>query len=612
MNQIGQKERNKGNVKRADLLKKGERTYSSRALIGRFWPYMKKYRKLLFLDLLFASMTTVCDIVLPMIMRRMTNSAMGTAAPLTTQLVLRMAVLYVMLRLVDAGANFYMQSQGHIMGVYIETDMRRAAFDHLQRLSGTYYSNHKIGQIMGRITNDLFDVTEFAHHCPEEFFIAGIKIVVSFAILARYSLLLTVLIFLCLPFMFVVSVKINHWLRQTQKAQRYQVGELNAAIEDSLLGERVVKAFTAEEEEKRKFEEGNLEFQRIKRNWYYAMATFGTSTRLFDGLMYTVVIVAGGLFLVHGWIGAGDLVAYILYVSTLITTIRRIVEFTEQFQRGMTGIERFIEIMDTPVEIRDAENAKDLTVEEGSIEFDHVYFEYPDDHNKVLRDLSLQIHPGENLAIVGASGGGKTTICNLIPRFYDVTSGTIRIDGQDISQVTLKSLRQAIGIVQQDVYLFSGTIRDNIAYGRPGATDEQIREAIRLAGADEFVSQLEYGIDTYIGERGVKLSGGQKQRLSIARVFLKDPKILILDEATSALDNESEILVTRSLKDLAKGRTTLTIAHRLTTVQNADRILVFDKNGIEEEGTHEELLAREGMYYRLWHRLTDEEMAFLG
>lgn len=583
----------------------GQQTYRSGTLIRRFFPYLYKYRGLLALDLFFASLTTLCDIALPMIMRRLTNSALGSADPLTVELVIRLAVLYVVLRLIDAGANFYMQSQGHIMGVYIETDMRRAAFDHLQRLSGTYYSNHKIGQIMGRITNDLFDVTEFAHHCPEEFFIASIKIIVSFIILARTSLLLTVLIFIWLPLMFFVSVKINHWLRATQKAQRFQVGELNAAIEESLLGERVVKAFTAEEEEKRKFEEGNLQFQAIKKKSYYAMATFGTSTRLFDGLMYSVVIIAGGLFLIYKVISAGDLVAYILYVSTLIATIRRIVEFTEQFQRGMTGIERFYEILDTPIEIQDQPDAGTLKVTDGAITFDHVYFEYPDDHNKVLRDLNLKIQPGENLAIVGASGGGKTTVCNLIPRFYDLTDGRILIDGQDIKQVTLKSLRESIGMVQQDVYLFSGTIRDNIAYGRPGATEEEILEAAHLAGADEFINKLEKGIDTYVGERGVKLSGGQKQRLSIARVFLKNPRILILDEATSALDNESELIVTKSLKDLAKGRTTLTIAHRLTTVQDADRILVLDKNGIEEEGSHEELLAKGGMYYRLWNRMAE-------
>lgn len=581
----------------------GKQTYSSRELIGRFLPYIKKYRGLLYLDLLFASLTTLCDIVLPMIMRRLTNSALGNSEALTVSILLKLVIVYVLLRLVDAGANFFMQSQGHIMGVYIETDMRRDAFEHLQRLSATYYSNHKIGQIMGRITNDLFDVTEFAHHCPEEFFIAGIKMVVSFIILSGSSLPLTLMIFACLPVMFVVSVKINHWLRQTQKAQRVQVGELNAAIEESLLGERIVKAFTGEDEEKRKFEEGNIKFQTIKKRFYYAMATFGTSTRLFDGLMYTVVILGGGLFLIHDLISAGDLVAYILYVSTLIATIRRIVEFAEQFQRGMTGIERFIEIMDTPIDIKDSADAVDIHVADGGISFNNVNFEYPDDHNKVLHDFNLNVSPGENLAIVGSSGGGKTTICNLIPRFYDVTKGHIEIDGQDISKVTLKSLRQSIGIVQQDVYLFSGTIRDNIAYGRPGASEREIEEAAVMAGANEFIDRLPNGMDTYIGERGVKLSGGQKQRISIARVFLKNPKILILDEATSALDNESELYVTHSLEKLAKGRTTITIAHRLTTVQNADRIIVLGKEGIMEEGTHESLLSKEGTYYKLWNRM---------
>ncbi len=579
----------------------GERTYSSAHLIRRFSEYMRPYRVLLILDLFFAGLTTLCDIVLPVIMQRLTNSATGSADPLTVPVLAHMVLLYCMLRLVDAGANYYMQSQGHIMGVYIETDMRTDAFAHLLQLSDTYYSNAKIGQIMGRITNDLFDVTEFAHHCPEEFFIAGIKIIASFIILCRCSVLLTLLVFACLPFMAVVSAKLNHRMRTAMKAQRYQIGELNAAVEDSLLGERIVKAFTGEEEEERKFAEGNLRFQEIKKKSYYAMAAFGTSTRLFDGLMYTIVILAGGLSLIRGTIDAGDLVAYILYVTTLIATIRRIVEFTEQFQRGMTGIERFYEIMDTPVDIKDAPDAKELRLTEGAIEFRDVTFEYPDDHNRVLRHLDLKIRPGENLALVGASGGGKTTICNLIPRFYDVTDGAILIDGQDVRSVTQKSLREAIGIVQQDVYLFSGTVRENIAYGRPGASDEEIRAAAMAAGADGFIRKLPDGYDSYIGERGVKLSGGQKQRISIARVFLKDPKILLLDEATSALDNESELMVSRSLAKLTEGRTTMTIAHRLTTVRGADRIVVLGKTGILEEGTHEELLAKKGAYWSLWN-----------
>ena len=569
----------------------------------RFAPYLLKYRKILIFDLFCAALTTLCDIVLPSIMRHLTNAATDSSVVLTAGVVLRLALVYLVLRLIDGAAQYYMSGTGHIMGVYIETDMRRDAFAHLQRLSHTYYSNTKVGQIMGRITNDLFDVTEFAHHCPEEFFIAGIKIVASFVILCGASVPLTLVVFACVPLMMVVSVRLNLRLRAAFRKQRFQIGELNASIEDSLLGQRVVKAFAAEEQENAKFERGNQTFQTIKKKTYHAMAAFNTSTRLFDGLMYLVVIVAGGLFLVYDRINAGDLVAYVLYVSTLIATIRRIVEFAEQFQRGVTGIERFYEIMDTPVEIEDAPDAKPLVVKQGGIEFRHVSFEYPDDHNKVLRDVNLSIRPGENLALVGPSGGGKTTLCNLIPRFYDVTSGEILVDGQDVRKVTLKSLREAIGVVQQDVYLFSGTVAENIAYGKPGASQEEIIAAAKLAGADGFVRALKDGYDTYVGERGVKLSGGQKQRISIARVFLKNPPILLLDEATSALDNESEILVGQNLDALAKNPTTLTIAHRLTTIKNADRILVLGKEGIEEEGTHEELLAQKGIYYRLWNGL---------
>lgn len=564
-------------------------------------PYLLRYKGILMFDLFCAALTTVCDMVLPLIMSYLTTAATDSAVVLTIEMVLRLALLYLLLRLIDAAANYYMANTGHVMGVYIETDMRRDAFAHLQRLGHTYYSNNKVGQIMGRITNDLFDVTEFAHHCPEEFFIALIKIVVSFVILCQANVLLTLILFACVPLMMAVSIQLNRKQKEAFRKQRYQIGELNAQIEDSLLGERVVKAFTAEALENEKFEEGNQAFQRIKKKTYQYMALFQTSTRLFDGLMYLVVILAGGLFLVYGRIDAGDLVAYMLYVSTLIATIRRIVEFAEQFQRGITGIERFCEIMDAEIEITDAPDAQELSVTEGRIQLEHVSFEYPDDHNKVLRNVNLSIRPGEKLALVGPSGGGKTTLCNLIPRFYDVTDGQIYIDGQDIRQVTLKSLREAIGIVQQDVFLFSGSVADNIAYGRPGATREEIEHAAELAGADSFIKELKNGYDTYIGERGVKLSGGQKQRLSIARVFLKNPRILILDEATSALDNESELLVGESLEQLAAGRTTLTIAHRLTTVKHADRILVLGREGIEEEGSHEELLKQEGIYYRLWN-----------
>lgn len=571
-------------------------------LIRRFWPYQRKYIKTVILDLFCAALTCLCDLVLPLILRTITNLAMNDLAALTVSLVLRLAALYLVLRLIDAAAQYFMADMGHVMGVYIETDMRQDAFDHLQRLGYTYYSNTKIGQIMGRITNDLFDVTEFSHHCPEEFFIAGLKFVVSFSILCTYSVPLTLIIFLCVPLMAVASIHLNRKLQSVFRRQRVQIGELNAQIEDSLLGERVVKAFGVEEQEKQKFAKGNDDFMRIKKHTYKYMALFQCSTRLFDGLMYLVVILGGGLFVTHGRITPGDLVAYVLYVSTLIATIRRIVEFAEQFQRGMTGIERFFEVMDAEVEIEDEPDAVPLQVQNGVIELKDVSFEYPDDHNKVLNHLNLRIDAGERVALVGPSGGGKTTLCNLIPRFYDVTSGEIAIDGQNIRKVTLKSLRDAIGIVQQDVYLFSGSVAENIAYGKPDASREEIRQAAVMAGADEFIRELKEGYDTYVGERGVKLSGGQKQRISIARVFLKNPPILILDEATSALDNESEMLVGQSLEKLAKGRTTLTIAHRLTTIKDYDRILVLEGDGIAEWGNHEELLAKKGIYYHLWNQ----------
>ena len=588
-------------------MKSNKAKRSSLQLIRRFWPYEKKYLKTVILDLFCAALTCLCDLILPLILRTITNLAMTDLAALTVSLVLKLTFLYFILRLIDAGAQYYMADMGHVMGVYIETDMREDAFDHLLKLGYTYYSNTKIGQIMGRITNDLFDVTEFAHHCPEEFFIAGLKFVVSFVILCTYNVPLTILIFSCIPLMTVVSIKLNRWQREAFRRQRIQIGELNAQIEDSLLGERVVKAFGVEEREKVKFTKGNQEFQDIKKLTYKTMAAFQASTRLFDGLMYLLVVLGGGLFVIRGAISPGDLVAYVMYVSTLIATIRRIVEFAEQFQRGMTGIERFFEIMDAPIEIQDAEDAVPLQMKEGSIDFKNVSFEYPDDHNHVLKDLSLHVAPGERVALVGPSGGGKTTLCNLIPRFYDVTGGEIDVDGQDIRHVTLKSLREAIGVVQQDVYLFSGSVAENIAYGKKDATMEEIRQAAKLAGADEFISGLKDGYDTYVGERGVKLSGGQKQRISIARVFLKNPPILILDEATSALDNESELLVGKSLNQLAQGRTTITIAHRLTTIRNYDRILVLSGDGIEEEGSHEELLKKRGSYYRLWNQLTGED-----
>lgn len=577
-----------------------QQDYTTKELIKRFIPYFKPYYKTLFIDLFCAGLTSVCEIILPLIIRQITNTAMQDVALLTGRMILGLGLLYFVLRVVDCIANFYMADMGHVMGAKIETDMRRAAYAHLQQLSNTYFNNTKVGQIMGRITNDLFEVTEFAHHCPEEFFIAFLKIIISFIILAMVNFPLTLMVFVFVPVMTIVCQRINRKMRRTFSDQRYQIGELNARIEDSLLGQKVVKAFTNEEIEKDKFEKGNQEYLKIKKRAYMLMGTFSTSTRVFDGLMYLTVILGGGYFLMKGLILPGDMVAYVMYVSTLIATIRRIIEFAEQFQRGITGIERFLQIMDADIEIFDEPDAKELVNPKGDIEFSNVSFEYPDDHNKVFHNLNLTIHAGEKLAIVGPSGGGKTTLCNLIPRFYDVSAGTIKLDGENIKGYTLKSLRQNIGVVQQDVYLFSGTVYDNIAYGKPGATYDEVMEAAKRAGADEFIRNLRDGYDTYVGERGVKLSGGQKQRISIARVFLKNPPIIILDEATSALDNESEYAVAKSLNELAKGRTTLTIAHRLSSIRNSDRILVLTDEGIVEEGNHDELMELGGIYHQFY------------
>lgn len=453
---------------------------------------------------------------------------------------------------------------------------------------------------MGRITNDLFDVTEFAHHCPEEFFIAGIKGIASFIILCSINVPLTVVIFCILPVMVIVCGRLNLRLRALFRQQRVQIGELNARIEDSLLGQKVVKAFANEDVENEKFQQDNRKLYSIKKHGYRYMGLFHCSTRLFDGIMYLVTLVAGGFFVVKGSIKPSDLVAYIMYVTTFIATIRRIIEFAEQFQRGMTGIERFLEIIDADIEIFDEPGAVDLVKPAGNIVFEDVSFEYPDDHNQVFRHLNLNIRPGEKVALVGPSGGGKTTLCNLIPRFYDVTEGNIYIDGKNIKELTLKSLRRSIGVVQQDVYLFSGTVFENIVYGRVGASREEVMEAAKRAGAHEFIVELKDGYDTYIGERGVKLSGGQKQRISIARVFLKDAPIIILDEATSALDNESEYAVAKSLAALSEGRTTLTVAHRLSTIRGSDRIMVLTEEGIVEEGSHEKLMEWKGIYYHLY------------
>ena len=571
-----------------------------KGLVRRFLPYFRKYVWVMVFDLFCAALTTVCELTLPLLMRYVTDMGINDLASLTLQIVIKIGALYLFLCLVDAGATFFRASIGHIMGARMETDMRTQLFAHLQKLSFNYFDNMKVGQIMSRITSDLFDVTEFAHHCPEEIFMATIKIAGAFIILCGMNVPLTLIVFSVVPFMVLAAAYFNMKMRSQFRQQRSQIGEINAQVEDSLLGVRVVKSFANESVETEKFEAGNKKFFHIKRGRYYLMGGFEATNRMFDGLMHFLVLLVGAVFMINGKVQPADLVAYMLYVGTLITSIRQLVQFAEQFQQGMTGIERFFQILDADVDIFDEPGAKPLKITEGGVHFEHVGFSYADDGRQVLSEINLDVKPGQNVALVGPSGSGKTTLCNLIPRFYDVTEGRIKIDGQDIKNVTLRSLREQIGFVQQDVYLFSGTVFENIEYGRPGATREDVVAAAKQAGAHGFITELSKGYDTYVGERGVKLSGGQKQRISIARAFLKNPPVMILDEATSALDNESEKIVQESLEKLSKGRTTFTIAHRLSTIKNATVILVLTENGIEEKGTHEELMSKGGVYYNLY------------
>ena len=569
-------------------------------LIKKVLPYFYKYRFTLFLDLFCAGLTTASEMILPLLLRALTNRGMNDLASITFDFVLKLSLIYILIKTIEVIAQYFMTSIGHIMGAHIETDMRRDLYSHLQSLSDTFYNETKVGVIMSRITNDLFDITEFAHHCPEEYFIGAIKIIISLIILLNINVKMTLLIYIMIPLMIYFSGHFRNKMRRAQKDQRVHIGHLNSSIEDSLLGIKVVKSFANEGVEREKFTEENNKFLGIKKRYYRSMAGFNTINRIFDGLMYLILIASGGYFLMKREIGPEDLIVYVMFIQSLLATVRRIIEFTEQFQKGMTGIERFAEIMAIEPDIKDKEDALEIKNVRGEISFNHVDFSYGKGEVKVLNNFSVDITPGEKLAIVGPSGAGKTTICNLIPRFYDVDSGSVTVDGIDVRDIKIKSLRENIGIVQQDVYLFSGTVKENIGYGKSTASDREIIEAAKLAGAYEFIKSLPHGFDTYVGERGVKLSGGQKQRISIARVFLKNPPFLILDEATSALDNKSEIVVQDSIEKLSKGRTTITIAHRLTTVQNADLILVMTREGIVERGSHQELMAKRGYYYNLY------------
>lgn len=571
-----------------------------------FFPYFSKHKAVLALDLFCAALTTLCEIVLPMIVREITSIATDDISKLTLELILSLAAVYALLKIIDMAAGYYMIYIGHGMGVKIEKDMREDMFAHLLTVPFSFFDKTKVGQLMSRITTDLFDVVEFSHHCPEEFFIAGIKVTASFIILATINPLLTVSTFVAIPLIFYGTLYFRRKMRAVFKERRVIAGEVNAQTETSLLGIRVVKSFANEQTEKDKFNSRSTEFAEVQKASYKYMARLNSVVRMFDGLMYIVMIVLGGYFLLTGKITAADMTAYLLYIGMLIAAIKRIVEFTEQFEKGMTGIERFAEIMEVPSETGYSSSGT-LGNIKGNINFENVTFSYEEEKGDVLANLSLNIKQGENIAIVGPSGGGKTTMCSLISRFYELKEGRITLDGTDINELNLSSLRQAIGVVQQDVYLFSGSVIENILYGAPGATKEQAVEAAKKAGAHDFIMTLPQGYDTYIGERGVMLSGGQKQRISIARVFVKNPPIIVLDEATSALDNESEQFIKQSLSELTKGRTTFTIAHRLSTIRNADRIIVLTDKGIEEQGTHTELIAKGGVYKRLYDISTDLE-----
>ena len=567
----------------------------------RLLSYYKPHMKMFWADMFFATLSAGIALSIPLIVRYVT----GTLIYLPPEEIVRQIILIgiglVVLVVLDFYCKFFIGNYGHVMGAKIEYRMRAEIFDHMQKLSFSFYDDQKVGQLMSRITTDLFDITELLHHGPENIILSVLKITGALVILISINPVLTLVAFLVLPFMFTYAFFLNRKMRGAFRRNRQKIAEINAQIEDNLSGIRVVKSFANEEAENEKFRMGNDGFLASKKNSYFYMGSFQAGVAGFTTLIQVCVIVVGGLLISQGQLDVVDLVTFLLYIGVFTDPIRTLIDFTEQFQNGYSGYERFLEIMNTEPDIADAQNAVELKSVKGDITFENVSFRYHDNSDTVLNNVNLKVPAGSYMALVGSSGAGKTTLCSLIPRFYDVTSGTIRIDGKDIRQVTLKSLRSQIGIVQQDVYLFAGTIYENIAYGKPGATMEEVIEAARNANAHDFIMSFPDGYNTDIGQRGIKLSGGQKQRLSIARVFLKNPPILIFDEATSALDNESEKIVQDSLESLAKNRTTFVIAHRLTTIQNAEKILVLTEDGIAESGTHKELIEKKGIYEKLYN-----------
>ena len=566
----------------------------------KFLSYYKPYKKLFFTDMFCAMVAAAITLVFPMLTRYITGVIL-IESPIDLKIIYQLGLIMVLVVIIEFFCNFYVAYQGHVMGTYMERDIRNELFEHYQKLSFSFYDEQKTGQLMSRITNDIFSLTELYHHGPEDIVISLIKFVGAFVILSTINLQLTLIVFAFIPVMGGFALYYNKKMKKAFKRNKQRIGDINARIEDNLSGIRVVKSFANESKEMDKFQVENTNFVNSKRNSYLYMAKYHSGLGVFTSLITVAVIFFGALFISQELITTPDLIAFVLYIANLIEPVKKLINFTEQFQEGATGFERFMEILEIQPDIQDHKDAVELKDVQGHIEFHDVGFRYNEKNDYVFQHISLDVKPADYIALVGSSGVGKTTICSLLPRFYEVSEGAITIDGKDIREVKLASLRENIGIVQQDVYLFAGTIMDNIRYGKFGATDEEVIEAAKQANAHDFIMELPEGYDTDCGQRGVKLSGGQKQRLSIARVFLKNPPILIFDEATSALDNESEHIVQESLESLAKNRTTFVIAHRLSTIKNAKRICVLTEKGIEEEGTHEELLERQGQYAYLYN-----------